>query len=132
MKKIIIFVLLFFITSLKVFANDWVLIAPKIYVKIDKVETNQILYWIKRLNDGTIKPIKNKKVFYSMGYQVSDCSDNTAGVLAYYVYGVDGDVLNSFVSPYVRAFRANVLEPVIPQSIMEVAHNYACSCMYQH
>ena len=91
------------------------------YIKIEKYQNNKIFYWTKLLNDGTIEPIGNKKVKYKMIYYVSDCSNKTMGMINGYTYDLSGNAIDSFISQYYS------YEPVIPKTVGESMHNYACS-----
>lgn len=121
MKKIAILLFLFFTTgALCVFASQWAEVCDKIYVKIEKYESNKVYYWVKILNKGKTKPINSKKVMHEMIYEVSDCSNNTIWLQNYYAYGPSGEVLDSSTSNYPD------FQQIVPQSVGEALHNYVC------
>jgi len=123
-KIIIIFACLN--VALAAFAEEWIEVYNKTYIKIDKYQNNRVFYWTKALNDGTMKPVNKQKVQYIMDYNVEDCSQNSSGLLATYAYGLSGKVLSSYISPFYNYPSMIPFEPVIPQSVGEVIHKSVC------
>lgn len=122
MKKILIlFLICFTMVNLPVLASQWVEAINKTYIKIEKVQENEVYYWVKFLNTGKTKPIKNQKVKHELIYYVSNCQNNTIWPQDYYAYGVSGEVLSSDSSNYPQ------FQKIVPQSVGELLHNYACS-----
>lgn len=131
MKKILtLTILTLLLINSTAIANEWVEVYYKTYVKLEKLDGDNVFYWAKYLNDGSIKPIANKKVHFQMSYEVENCADNSSATMASYFYGLNGSVLSSYVSPFYSTPRYLSFSPVIPQSIGEALHKYACENSY--
>lgn len=123
------FLLSFFIflnITLMVFAEEWVEVYGKTYIKIDRTQNDKVFYWAKILNDGTMKPVDKQKIQYILMYNVENCSQSGSGLLATYEYGFSGKVLSSYISPNYNYPNLVNFEPVVPQSVGEVIHKAVC------
>ena len=119
MKKFVIIGLLC-ICSLGSFAAEWIKIDERVSVMFDKYQDGKVYYWTQMLNDGTMKPIKKKKVASQVVYNIDDCVNNTATALNGYAYDASGTVIDGGdVSSY-------SYKPVLPNTYGETLHNYVC------
>lgn len=125
MKKLLILLILIAIPT-KIFASEWVEVANKIYVSIDKNRDGYIFYWVKYLNDGNMSPIKKQKVNHELAYYAENCAQNSSAIMAGYYYAINGSVLDSYVSPFYNHTNLASFEPVIPQTNGEAIHKYVC------
>jgi len=121
MKKILMVILLLGL-SLPVIAANWIEVANKQYLMIEKIEGKNVYYWVKTLNDGTFKKIDNIIPAYNMAHYVSDCTKNQAKNLAFYSYSKNGDIVGSFEDENLYTS----WKTPIPQSNGEYWHQEAC------
>ena len=121
-----------FIASQCCFASEWYQICDKIYLKIDKVQNNYTYFWIKKLNNYDIPRVKNRKVSFELFYEIDNCSANTSGLLALYIYGLNGDVLSSYINPDYQNPNFVKFEPVVPQTNGEYMYNIVCNNQMQN
>ena len=113
MKKFILLFLSLFIT-LPVFSASWVQIGEKTYLDIDSlttyideydsIKTNQKIYWLKELNDGSeyfkkIEKEYNSKIWYTMTQRLVNTNKKTSSVKTIIYYDLKGNVVSSYTFP---------------------------------
>ena len=113
MKKFILLFLSFFI-ALPVFSASWVQIAEKTYLDIDSlttyideydsIKTNQKVYWLKELNDGSeyfkkIEKEYNTKIWYTMTQRLVNTNKKTNSIKTIISYDLKGNVVFSYTFP---------------------------------
>lgn len=113
MKKFILLFLSLFIT-LPVFSASWVQIGEKTYLDIDSlttyideydsIKTNQKIYWLKKLNDGSeyfkkIEKEYNSKIWYTMTQRLVNTNKKTSSVKTIIYYDLKGNVVSSYTFP---------------------------------
>lgn len=124
MKKIlIVFVLMLFSSA---YAADWVEVSHKYYLDLSSFEKHYknggtfITVWAKVLNDGHMKPVNNKKVWYSNVKEYYDCTNRKTGGSFVAIYGLDGNLLDSY------DFGGPLYSEVVPETVGETLWNYVC------
>ena len=113
MKKFILLFLSLFIT-LPVFSASWVQIGEKTYLDIDSlttyideydsIKTNQKIYWLKELNDGSeyfkkIEKEYNTKIWYTMTQRLVNTNKKTSSIKTIIYYDLKGNVVFNYTCP---------------------------------
>lgn len=119
MKNFFLLLIIFVFCS-PAFAANWIQISTREYLKIDKVEKENVYYWIKSINDGSFPKEKNQIPAYYMTHYISDCKNNLTQNLAFYTYSKTGKVL------YLQENHSAKWKKPIPRSRGEFWHKSAC------
>jgi hypothetical protein len=124
MKKIlIVFVLMLFSSA---YAANWVEVSHKYYLDLSSYQKHYsnsgtyVTIWSKVLNDGNMKPINNKKVWYYNAKEYYDCTNRKTGASFIVSYGLDGNSLGSY------DFGKPLYSEVVPETVSETLWNYVC------
>lgn len=124
MKKIlIVFALMMFGCA---YAADWVEVSHKYYLDLSSYQkhysdgSTYVTIWSKVLNDGDMKPINNKKVWYYKSKEYCDCTNKKIGASYVIYYGLDAKVLDDY------DFGKPLYYEVIPETVGEILWNYVC------
>jgi hypothetical protein len=121
MKKILLLMLL--LVCLPSFAANWVQYSEKGWYDISSWQQKGYIVsaWFKDLNDGSMKPVDNKKVWYNISYIQANCSERKINVKSAATYGLDGELL------YSGSWNYPDWHDVIPDSNGELKYYVLCS-----
>lgn len=130
-NRIFIFLLITLIFANIAFAAEWMEIYSKTYLDVSSIKNGEDGYgeykktyryaWLKKLNNGNVKPVNNQKVWYILYYDKYDCTNRKTALQAAYDYNLKGEVIDSYISPI------DSWLDVIPDTIGEIAFNAVCS-----
>lgn len=121
MKKFLLLMLL--LVCLPSFAANWVQYSKKGWYDISTWQRKGYIVsaWFKDLNDGTMKPIDNKKVWYGMGYWEANCGERKINLKSLTIYGLKGEILGS------NSWNYPDWQDVVPESKGELKYYILCN-----
>jgi hypothetical protein len=129
MKKFFLIIVYFIISITCVLASEWKEISNKSYIDVSSIQQDSFGYryaWLKLLNDGTFKPIKNKKIHYIMAYHAFDCSLKKVDQISVTSYGLSGEVLESWEMPNYSPKYSMTWLNVVPDTNGEIWFYLVC------
>lgn len=120
MKRLLI--VLFLLSNFCV-AAEWIELMPKWYIDKETYDYNYqydtAYAWFKILNNGGIKPIGDRKVWYVINKEEADCESRKIRMLKTYAYDLKSKVVISSQEP-------DKWKEVIPGSNMELIYKVLC------
>lgn len=121
MKKFLLLMLL--LVCLPSFAANWVQYSEKGWYDISSWQRSGYIVrvWFKDLNDGTMKLIDNKKVWYDISYIQANCAERKINVKSIATYGLNGELL------YSNSWNYPDWQDVVPESKGELKYYILCN-----
>ena len=97
MKKLLLLLALLFL-SMPAYATCWYEYSPKAYIDLDSLQKrgNIAIVWVKLLNDGNIKPIDNKKIWFTQNSMYIDLKNKKTAIKDAYFYDLNRNQVQGY------------------------------------
>ena len=112
------------------YSAEWFMLHSDGYIdtsSINAYESRYASYWIKLMKSGEDKTSEGKPIHHILINIISDCKTKNSASKSWVKYDSRGNSIDSFDAPNYTYISLYNFTPIVPDSVGETWHNFACN-----